>query len=98
MVTNGGTEEARDSTFKRVAEAAWAVQSKHERFLFKSPRPRNHPSRVAWVTANNLWQAQVQARKLGWGGGPLSRAAGNGGGLLNGLADGVSYVLREMCS
>ena len=63
MLTDQLTDEAYESTFKRVAEAAWALQSKHERFLFKTARPRNHPSRLPWVNANNLWQAQTRAKR-----------------------------------
>ena len=62
MLTNGTTDAG---AFKRVAEAAWALQSNHERFLFKTARPKDHPSRVPWVNANKLWQAQTRARKDG---------------------------------
>ena len=56
---------AEQGSLKSVAEEAWAVQSQHNRFLFKKARPDGHPSRVAWVNANNLWLAQVRARKAG---------------------------------
>ena len=63
MATNSGAAETKDGdSYRRVAEAAWAIQAQHERFLFKERRPDNHPSRVPWVTANKLWYAQVQAR------------------------------------
>jgi hypothetical protein len=62
MLTDAATD---DGAFKRVAEAAWALQSDHERFLFKKRRPDDDPSRAAWVNANNIWQAQVRARKAG---------------------------------
>src|SRR5712692_7553808 len=61
---NGGSAEQQDSV-KSMAEAAWAIQSQHHRFLFNKARPDGHPSRVAWVNANNLWMAQVRARKAG---------------------------------
>ena len=63
MLTNAGHCEGAEAAFKAVAEAAWEVQAKHERFLFKKGRPEGHPSRVAWVNANNLWFAEVKARK-----------------------------------
>ena len=59
MPTNTSLEEL----FRSVAEAAWERQSQHERFLFKTARPAGHPSRQAWVSANNAWQAQVRERK-----------------------------------
>ncbi|MPZ48904.1 MAG: hypothetical protein GEU75_06280 [Dehalococcoidia bacterium] len=65
MLTDRRIDEAPEGTFKRVAEAAWALQANHERFLFKKARPHDHPSRAAWVNANNLWQAQVRARRAG---------------------------------
>ncbi len=65
MLTNDGNGEAPEDLFKSVAEAAWAVQDHHNRFLFKKARPADHPSRVVWATANQLWWAQVQARKSG---------------------------------
>ena len=65
MLTDRRIDEAPEGTFKRVAEAAWALQSKHERFLFKKARPHDHPSRASWASANNLWQAQVRARRAG---------------------------------
>ena len=66
MSTNDGTAETMDgNAYRRVAEAAWAIQAQHERFLFKQRRPDNHPSRVPWVTANRLWYVEAQARKQG---------------------------------
>ena len=66
MLTNGGSDERRGDVFRSVAEAAWTLQAQHERFLFKKARARDDPIRVAWMNANNLWQAQVRARKAGW--------------------------------
>ena len=63
MLTIGTTSESSDGTLRSMAEAAWAMQAQHARFLFKKARPANHPSRVAWVNANNLWLAQVRARR-----------------------------------
>jgi len=63
MLTDHQIDEAPEGTFKRIAEAAWALQANHERFLFKKARARNHPSRVPWVNANNLWQAQTRANR-----------------------------------
>ena len=65
MLTHHQIDEAPEGTFKRIAEAAWALQSSHERFLFKKARAHDHASRAAWVNANNLWQAQVRARRAG---------------------------------
>lgn len=65
MLTESGSSGRGESVFKSVAEAAWALQARHERFLFRKSRPEGHPSRVAWVNANNLWRAQVQAAKAG---------------------------------
>ena len=65
MLNKGLSPEIQGDAFSSVAEAAWTLQSQHERFLFKKARPHDHPSRAAWVSANNLWQAQVQARKAG---------------------------------
>ena len=58
MLNDGGSGAGRDLVFKSVTEAGWALQSQHDRFLFKKARRDDHPSRVAWVDANNLWQAQ----------------------------------------
>ena len=63
MLSQAGCNEIREDAFRTVAEAAWAVQSQHERFLFKKPRRQDDPSRAAWMNANNVWQAQVRARK-----------------------------------
>lgn len=60
LLTHAGT---RDDMFARIAEAAWARQSAHERFRFEERRPDDHPSRVSWVTANNVWQQRVRASK-----------------------------------
>jgi hypothetical protein len=51
------------SVLASIAEAAWERQAGHVRFSFKERRPADHPSRVAWVTANNAWQAEARARK-----------------------------------
>ena len=67
MLTNGGSDERGGDVFKSVAEGAWILQAQHERFLFKKARARDDPSRVAWMNANSLWQAQVRARKAGGG-------------------------------
>ena len=65
MLIEAGSSADRESVFKSVAEAAWALQARHERFLFRKARPDGHPSRVVWTNANNLWRAQVQAAKAG---------------------------------
>ena len=65
MLIDQRLDETPDRIFKRVAEAAWSLQANHERFLFKKARPHDHPSRAAWVNANNLWQEQVRARRAG---------------------------------
>ena len=59
MPTNTSLEEV----VRSVAELAWERQAQHNRFRFKEARPAGHPSRVAWVTANNVWQASTRARK-----------------------------------
>jgi len=65
MLTNGEIDEGRRNPWRSVAEAAWALQANHERFLFKKGRAHDDPSRLAWWNANNLWQAQVRARRAG---------------------------------
>ena len=60
LLTHAGTA---NDMFARIAETAWARQSAHQRFRFEERRPDDHPSRVPWVTANNVWQQQVRARK-----------------------------------
>ena len=65
MLIEAGSSADRESVFKSVAEAAWALQARHERFLFRMSRPDGHPSRTAWTNANNLWLAQVQAANAG---------------------------------
>ena len=57
------TIEESQNPFTRVAQAAWEFQAWRERFIFKERRPEDHPSRIAWVTANNLWQADVAAKR-----------------------------------
>ena len=65
MLSHGATSECQEGVLKAVAEAAWALQAQHDRFLFKKARAHDHPSRAVWVNANNLWLAQVRARKAG---------------------------------
>jgi hypothetical protein len=50
-------------SFSAVAEAAWTRHANHERFLFKTARAKDDPSRTPWVNANNLWRDQVRARR-----------------------------------
>jgi hypothetical protein len=65
MLNDSGTNDLREGSFRAVAEAAWAVQSHHDRFRFKKPRANDHPSRIAWAKANDLWLAQVRSAKAG---------------------------------
>ena len=65
MLTDGEICDNLGGVFKSVAEAAWASQSQHERFLFKKARPKDHPSRAVWASANNLLIAEGRARKTG---------------------------------
>ena len=57
------SDQIQESPYKAVAEAAWAVQANHNRFRFEPRRPDDHPSRVAWVNANALWQAQGRSQE-----------------------------------
>ena len=59
MLAKGPDQESRSVVLAVVAVAAWERQAGHERFLFKKGRPADHPSRRAWVEANNVWQQQV---------------------------------------
>jgi hypothetical protein len=61
MLSNEESLEGQTGPFRSVAEGAWALQAQHERFLFKKGRPRSHPSRVAWASANKLWCEEIRA-------------------------------------
>jgi hypothetical protein len=63
MLMTSASQENHESPFTAVAEGAWALQADHDRFSFRPLRADDDPSRVAWVRANNLWQAKVRARK-----------------------------------
>ena len=58
-----GISGERQEVFRVVGEAAWAWQSNHERFLFKTPRTADHPSRMPWMNANRIWQASMRAER-----------------------------------
>jgi hypothetical protein len=59
----GSQPAAVGRTAQTIAERAWALQADHERFNVRPARAKDHPSRQAWVAANNIWQMEVQARR-----------------------------------
>jgi hypothetical protein len=63
MQQEGVIIEPTEAAFRAVAAAAWERQANHERFLFKTARPKDHPSRVPFANADKVWQAGMRVRK-----------------------------------